>query len=308
MLSTTPEVGRIVRTLVAIPCFNEELAIGSMVLQAKPYATDVLVVDDGSADRTAEVAKLAGAQVIVHPKNAGKGKAVQNAFKYAHDKGYDALVLMDGDGQHDPREIPLMLKALADPEVDLALGFRFGDKTEMPGWRRAGKRVLDYATAVGGGGAVTDSQCGFRGFNKKAIQVMAERLGATGFGVESEQLVVAKENGLKFQNVTIHCRYEGIDGSTKGPVAHATGVLANLVAMVTMRRPLLFVGVPSLILILLAVGLTIFTLQAYNASRVFSVPYALLTATVGLIGVFGLFTALLLNLVAMVEKRLAGRE
>jgi glycosyltransferase involved in cell wall biosynthesis len=88
-----------VRTLVAIPCFNEELAIGSLVLQAKPHATDVLVVDDGSADRTAEVARLAGAAVIVHEKNSGKGKAVQNAFRYAKEKGYDALVLMDGDGQ-----------------------------------------------------------------------------------------------------------------------------------------------------------------------------------------------------------------
>jgi glycosyltransferase involved in cell wall biosynthesis len=293
-----------VRVLCAIPCFNEELAVGSVVLQAKPHVADVLVVDDGSSDRTAEVARLAGAAVIVHERNTGKGKAVQNAFRYAQKNGYDALVLMDGDGQHDPREIPLLVKTLQMPGVDLALGFRFGEKTEMPGWRRAGKRVLDYATAVGGGGAVTDSQCGFRAFGKKAIAVMADKLGASGFGVESEQLVVAKDAGLRYENVTIHCRYEGIDGSTKGPISHATGVLTNLVSLVTMRRPLIWIGLPSLLLIVFAVALTIFTLQEYNRTGTFSIGYALVTATVGLVGVLGVFMAFVLNLVSLIERRL----
>lgn len=292
------------RTLCAIPCFNEEVPIGSVVLQARPHVTDVLVIDDGSMDRTAEVARLAGAQVIVHEKNSGKGKAVQNAFKYARDHGYDAMVLMDGDGQHDPREIPLLLAPLVAGK-DLGLGFRFGENTEMPGWRRAGKRVLDYATAASGAGEVTDSQCGYRSFGKKAIAIMADRIGSQGFGVESETLVIANDAGLQRENVTIHCRYDGVDGSTKGPVAHAAGVLASLFENITRRRPLLFVGLPSLVLLVAAVLLAIYTFQSYNLTDHFSVPFALITATVALLGVFGLFAALMLDLVARVERRVA---
>jgi glycosyltransferase involved in cell wall biosynthesis len=291
------------RVLCAIPCFNEEVAIGSVVLQAKPHVTEVLVIDDGSDDRTAEVARLAGAQVLVHERNSGKGLAVQNAFRYARDHGFDALVLMDGDGQHDPKEIPLLLAPVL-AGTDVGLGFRFGDKTEMPGWRRVGKRVLDYATAAGGAGVVTDSQCGFRAFGRKAIEEMADGLAAKGFGVESEQLVVARERGLTMQNVTIHCRYEGVDGSTKGPVAHAAGVLASLVENVTRRRPLIFMGLPSIALLLAGASLALYMVHSYNQSGYYSLALALLTLALTLVGVLGLVTSFILNLVSLLEGRI----
>lgn len=295
------------KTLAAIPCFNEELAIGSMVLRARQYVDQVLVVDDGSRDRTASIARAAGAEVIVHERNAGKGKAIQNAFRYARDHGFEAMVLMDGDGQHDPDEIPLLLEPVVGRNghsVDVALGFRFGENTEMPAWRRVGKRVLDYATAAGGAGVVTDSQCGYRAFGRRAIDEMASRLETDGFGVESEQLVLMKDAGLQHENVAITCKYDGIDGSTKGPVAHAMGVLTSLVNMVTSKRPLLFIGLPSVALLVVATGMGIHTLQSYNRMEVFSIPWALATATVALMGAFGLLTALVLNLVGTLERRI----
>ena len=295
------------KTLVAIPCFNEELAIGSMVVQARQFADRVLVVDDGSKDRTAAVARAAGAEVIVHEKNAGKGTAIRNAFRYARDHGFDAMVLMDGDGQHDPAEIPLLLEPVVGRNghsVDVALGFRFGQNTEMPAWRRVGKRVLDYATAAGGGGVVTDSQCGYRAFGRKAIEEMADRLQADGFGVESEQLVLMNQAGLAHENVNITCRYDGIDGSTKGPVEHAMGVLTSIVDTVTSKRPLLFIGLPSIAMLVAATWLAVHTLQSYNVYGVFSIPWALATATFALLGAFGLLTALVLNLVSALERRI----
>lgn len=299
------------RTLVAIPCYNEELAIGSMVLRARQHADRVLVVDDGSRDRTAAIARAAGAEVIVHEKNQGKGAAIRNAFRYARDQGFQAMVLMDGDGQHDPDEIPLLLEPVAGRNghsVDVALGFRFGQSTEMPAWRRVGKRVLDYATAAGGAGVVTDSQCGYRAFGRRAIEEMAARLESDGFGVESEQLVYVKQAGLTTENVHITCKYDGIDGSTKGPIQHAVGVLSSLLEMVTSRRPLLFIGLPSVALLVWATALAIHTLQYYNRTTNFSIPYALGTATVALLGAFGLLTALVLNLVGTLERRMkAGR-
>jgi glycosyltransferase involved in cell wall biosynthesis len=155
------------KTLAAIPCYNEGLAIGSVVLKASRHVDEVLVVDDGSTDDTAEIAKEAGDAVIAHDGNKGKGRAVKNALRYAIEHGFDALVLLDGDGQHGPREIPKLLEPLTNDAADLVIGFRtFG---QMPAYRRVGRKVLDRAT----GGPVRDSQSGFRALNRHAIELLS---------------------------------------------------------------------------------------------------------------------------------------
>jgi glycosyltransferase involved in cell wall biosynthesis len=102
------------KTLAAIPCYKEGLAIGSVVLKARKYVDEVLVVDDGSTDDTVETAREAGATVVAHENNKGKGRAVKNALRYALEHDFDTLVLLDGDGQHDPNEIPLATACAAD--------------------------------------------------------------------------------------------------------------------------------------------------------------------------------------------------
>jgi glycosyltransferase involved in cell wall biosynthesis len=295
------------RVLVAIPCYNEELAIAGVVLRSKRFAEEVLVIDDGSKDQTVDVATMAGATVLRNPGNKGKGYGVRRAFQHAHDGGFDALVLIDGDGQHDPDEIPLLLGPILKAQKDVSLGFRAGEKTEMPMWRRMGKRVLDYATAAGGGGVVTDSQCGYRAFGRKAITEMATKLSGDGFSIESEQLVVMNDAKLSFENVEIHCKYEGIDGSTKGPVEHAVGVLNSIFEMVTTKHPMRFIALPSGLLLFGAIALGIHTLRYYNTNHSFLVAYALGSATLAIIGVVGILFAIMLKMVSHVERRIAKR-
>jgi hypothetical protein len=295
------------RTLVAIPCFNEELAIGSMVLQARSYADTVLVIDDGSKDRTAMIARAAGAEVIVHEKNSGKGTAIQNAFRYARDNGFDALVLMDGDGQHDPAEIPLLLEPVVGRNghsVDVALGFRHGQNTEMPAWRRVGKRVLDYATAAGGAGVVTDSQCGYRAFGRRAIAEMAGRLEADGFGVESEQLVLMKDAGLAHENVNITCKYDGIDGSTKGPVEHALGVLRSVGRTIVQRKPLWFISLPGAVFFLGGFLLGLHVLQVFGETYQLAYGFAALASLNILLGASMVFMGVMLHAMGDVKRKL----
>ena len=290
-------------TLAVVPCYNEEATIGSVVLKTKHHVDEVLVVDDGSTDDTAKIAKEAGATVISHKLNMGKSGGIKTGFKYALAKGFDYVVTIDGDGQHNPAEIPTVLENVTNNGHDISIGFRSGTSTEMPKWRRVGKRILDYTTSAGNGGFVTDSQCGFRAFNKKAVNGLASRLNGDAFSVESEQLIKAHELGLNVVNTRVSCKYNNLDTSTKNPASHAFSVLGYVIWLVAEKRPLLFIGVPGFVLILLGLFFGILTLQYYNQTHVFLIPYAIMVSIFLIIGALGMFMGLVLNTLPRILKR-----
>jgi len=290
-------------TIAVVPCYNEEATIGSVVLKAKRHVDEVLVVDDGSIDDTAKIAEEAGALVVLHRKNRGKSVGIKTGFKYALANGFDYVVTIDGDGQHNPSEIPTVLENVTNNGYDISIGFRSGSSTEMPKWRRVGKRILDYSTGFGNGGFVTDSQCGFRAFNKKAVKGLTSRLNGEAFSVESEQLIKAHELGLNVVNTLVSCRYKNLDTSTKNPASHGFSVLRYVIWLVAERRPLLFIGIPGFVLILLGLLFGIQTLQYYNQTHVFLVPYAILVSIFLIIGALGMFMGLMLNVLPNILKR-----
>jgi len=290
------------KTLAVIPCYNEEITIGSLVLKTKRYVDQVLVVDDGSCDDTASIAKQSGAEVLSHKKNLGKSAAIKTAFKYSIANNYDYLVTIDGDGQHNPAEIPSILNDVIDNGNDISIGFRFGTNTEIPLWRRVGKRVLDYATSAGNGGKITDSQSGFRAFNKKSVEALNKKMNGKAFSVESEQLIKAHELGLKVGKTNITCKYKGLDTSTKNPTSHGGSVLSYVIWLVAQRRPLLFIGAPGFILVIIGLLLGIYTLQYYNQTHVFLIPYAIIIAIFLIIGAIGMFMGLVLNVLPSIVR------
>jgi glycosyltransferase involved in cell wall biosynthesis len=147
-----------------LPAYNEEISIGSVVLRTRQYADRVIVIDDGRRDRTAEVAALAGAEVLRHSENQGKGAALKTGF--ASLKGDGVIVTIDTDGQHDPADIPRLVAPIMAGEADMVNGSRYlnGNKKDTPLYRRLGQKVLDLFTNMDSGLAVTDSQSGFRAF------------------------------------------------------------------------------------------------------------------------------------------------
>jgi len=291
-------------TIAIIPCYNEERSIGSVILKTKRFVNEVLVVDDGSSDETKRIAKEAGASVISHKKNRGKGAAIRTGFQYALQNDFDYVVTIDGDGQHNPLEIPALLENVMYNGHDVSIGFRVGNDSEMPLWRRVGKRVLDYTTSMGTGGFVTDSQCGFRAFNKKAVEAIAPKLKGDAFSVESEQLIKAHESGLKVVNTNVTCKYKDLQTSTKNPASHGFSVLSYALWLVAEQHPLLFISLPGFIMVLIGLYFGIHTIQQYNQYQVFLNPYALLIIIFSIIGVFSIFIGLMLHTLPNILKKI----
>lgn len=215
-----------VKSVAIIPAYNEEVALGSIILRTLQYVDEVIIVNDGSDDKTVEVAKLAGAEIINHATNLGKGEALKSGFSAIGDA--DVVVTIDADGQHNPDEIPSLIKPIIEDGADLVNGSRYmnGSEENTPAYRRVGQQVLDNATNISAGIKVTDSQSGFRAFSPAACKVF--RFYDTGFGIESEMLVDVAEAGLKIVEVPITVRYD-VDGSTKNPVTHGVGVLLKII-------------------------------------------------------------------------------
>ncbi len=215
-----------VKSVAIIPAYNEEVALGSIILRTLQYVDEVIIVNDGSDDKTVEVARLAGAEIINHATNLGKGEALKSGFSAIGDA--DVVVTIDGDGQHNPDEIPSLIKPIIEDGADLVNGSRYmnGPEENTPAYRRVGQQVLDNATNISAGIKVTDSQSGFRAFSPAACKVF--RFYDTGFGIESEMLVDVAEAGLKIVEVPITVRYD-VDGSTKNPVTHGVGVLLKII-------------------------------------------------------------------------------
>jgi glycosyltransferase involved in cell wall biosynthesis len=287
------------KVLAAIPCYNERVAIGSVALLARAHLDEVLVIDDGSSDGTAAVATAAGAQVLRHEQNRGKGAAVKSALHYAAAHGFDALVLLDGDGQHDPDQIPELLQPIQDATADIVIGYR--ELTQMPRYRRVGRLVLDYTTAAGK--LTKDSQSGFRALGRKAVEsLLSKNMQANGFSIESAMIMAARDQHLRIREVPITCTYALKKTSTENPVKHGVGVLGSIIQVIAEKRPLLYIGVPGLALIMIGFYFGLTLLRQYNRLGYFSLPYTLLAGFFIIVGTIAVFISLVLNVIGRLVK------
>jgi len=285
--------------IAAVPAYNEEIAIGSVVLRTKKYADTVLVVDDGSSDKTAEVARLAGATVIRHDINLGKGTALRDAFLRAKETDADILVCLDADGQHNPDEIPALLAPLQDGTADMVIGSRFMDvKNSVPAYRRAGQEVLNYLTNSVAHSHVTDSQSGFRAFSKKAIQSLSLEEG--GIGIESYLQRAAHDHHLRVTEVPITCRYDVKHASKMGSVRHGFSVVNTLLKIVEERRPLMVFGVPGVTLIILGMALGFWVVEVFAATKQLAIGSALIAVLTVTVGVFSMFVGVMLHAISRI--------
>ena len=197
------------RLVAVVPAFDEAGAIGSVVREIRAFdpSIDVVVVDDGSADATAATAAAAGAAVVRLPYNLGIGAAVQTGFRYALENGYDVAVRLDGDGQHDPAELPTLLEPLVRGDADVVTGSRFRDSESgyrPPLARRIGISWFARLVSLLSGQRVTDTTSGFQALNRSGIALFASDYPSDYPEVEATVLVL--KHRLRLVEVPVRMR------------------------------------------------------------------------------------------------------
>ena len=231
-----------------IPAYNEENTISDLVKSTKKFVDKVVVCDDGSTDKTLDNAKLAGAEIISHKKNQGYGAAIISLFDYCRMQNADVMITLDGDGQHDPNQIPILLDTISQHNVDVVLGSRFlDDNTITPGYRKRGIKIITSAANFGADFKVSDAQSGFRAYSKNAIDAIHPT--EEGMSVSTEILLKISNKGLSLAEIPITIFYDG-DTSKHNPVSHGMSVFANTIKYVSIKHPLPFYAIPGIAFIL----------------------------------------------------------
>jgi glycosyltransferase involved in cell wall biosynthesis len=277
--------------IVGMPAYNEENYIGSVVLQARQFADEVVVVDDGSTDRTALVAGLAGATVVQHRQNSGYGATVQTVLAEAKKRNPDVLVLLDADGQHNPEEMSSLVNAISEGS-DVAVGSRRLKNEAIPAYRKFGQKIISFFTRVLSGSTLSDTESGFRAFSRKALNVLEPK--EKGMAISAETISEATAKGLRVAEVPISAIYTK-DGSTLNPVKHGVGVLNRVLVMISERRPLLFFGLAGVISVALGIAAGIIVLRALLTINELAVGTAMVAMLLVTVGVLCIFAGLILN-------------
>ncbi|SDK15632.1 Glycosyl transferase family 2 [Halovenus aranensis] len=300
---TRPDVDSDPHVLVAIPAYNEEATIDTVVREANPYADEVVVIDDGSSDQTSEVAAEAGATVIEHEHNQGYGAALKTAFEEAAKSDSDHLVILDGDGQHDASDIPQLVSEQNSTASEIIIGSRYTSdgSTDAPLYRHFGLFVVNLLTNLSFGvlrpkSWINDTQSGFRAYNKQAIQSLAEdesigdRMSAS-----TDILYHAHKNDYHVREVGTTIEYELENTSSLNPVSHGVILVSNILKTIEQERPITAMGVPGFVTVFCGLGFGYWTFSNYISTGTFPLGLAIISVFFGLTGLLGCFTAIILH-------------
>jgi glycosyltransferase involved in cell wall biosynthesis len=292
--------------VAGIPAFNEEHSIAHMVIEAQKFADTVIVCDDGSSDLTAKIAGRLGAEVVRHEKNRGYGAAIRSLFKKAMDLGADILVTLDGDGQHDASEIPRLIQPIKQDKADIVIGSRFINETgssEMPFYRKIGAQLITKMVNGSAKNGISDSQSGFRAYNRQAIERLC--VSEVGMGASVQILLEASKNNLRIYEVPSTCKYENgnVSTSTKNPFTHGVSVVMSIIRIIVEERPLTFLGIPGLMCLFAGLGFGVWLMQIYAITHAIVTNIALAAITFVVIGFFMLSTAITLYAITRIAKK-----
>ena len=292
----------ILKITIGIPAYNEEKNIASIITKLKKITDSIIVCDDGSSDMTSDISKNLGAIVITHKKNMGYGVAINSIFQKAKELNSDLLVTFDADGQHRVEDIEKVVEPIKNNTADLVIGSRFLDKkSNVPNYRKIGIKVITKITNVSIKKKLTDSQSGFRAYNKQVLSQISPS--DIGMGISTEILIKSSSKGLRIMEVPVTILYSG-DTSTHNPVSHGTSVLLSTIKFTSIEHPLKFYGIPSVIFLIIGGIFTTLAIQYYIDVGRLNSNLTLIGGGTVLIGIIFLICAILLySLVSVVREK-----
>lgn len=287
--------------VVAIPAYNEASTIERVVQSVSDYADVVLVVDDGSDDGTDRIARRAGATVVRHSENQGYGAALKTAFREANRFGASSLVVMDGDNQHEPADIPSLLESLEREDADIVIGSRFveGSETDMPLYRWFGLAVINLLTNLSMGvvrSPVKDTQSGFRAYDARAIESLAEDDDISDkMSASTDILYHAFERDYDIAEVGTNVDYDVENANSHNPVIHGLTLVNNTLKTIERERPVTVLGIPGFVATVIGLGFGYWTVMNVVATGTFPVGLAIVSVFATLLGILACFTAIILH-------------
>lgn len=290
--------------VACIPAYNEERELGPVIIRTSKFVDKIIVCDDGSTDLTSEVARRLGCDLIVHKNRLGKGAALKDLFAKALEIKSDIIVTLDGDGQHDPRDISTVIDPILKGEVDMVNGSRFLSKSKIvPHHRIIGNSVFTSFTrllSMESFKDLTDSQSGFRAYSRKVLENV--KIKEEGMGIDSEILISASESDFTVIEVPISVYYKGDEGSTLGLAHHSLEIMRSLLRMASEQKPMLYFGIPGLFMILLGVITSFRVLRIFIDTTAIAVGSAIISIGLIIVGFLAMVTAVVLRVIMRSRK------
>lgn len=280
------------KIMIGIPAYNEDKNILKILLSLKKITDYIVVCDDGSTDSTKQIVENLDIKLISHKKNLGYGEAIKSLINEAKKNKPDIFITFDADGQHRIEDIEKILQPIIENKADLVIGSRFlNNETDMPTYRKIGVKVLTKVTNATLKKKFTDVQSGFRAYNLSIIENI--ELSESGMGISTEILIKSQENNFRIVEVPIKILYEG-ETSTHNPVLHGTRVLISIIKYTSIKHPLKFYGIPSVIFLLIGLVFLLWTIQIYSEESRIVTNIALIALGSIILGVILMISSILL--------------
>ncbi len=292
--------------LVCIPSYNAESTIKEAINICKQFASEILVINDGSSDNTEEIARKAGADIITHRKNRGYGGAIKTALEEGLKRNAKVTITFDADLQHDAKDIPKIIKPILSNEADIVIGSRFLEKNnDVKTYRKFGIRFITSLVRAFSGNNIRDAESGFRGYSIDSLKQLIPMLETEGMGMSAEILLKASVSKLKIVEVPRKEMYpENVQTSSQNPLKHGLSVILTIFKLVIETKPLIAFGIPSMFFFISSIIGSAYVVNFYN--EVGRLPLGMTVFTVLLIsiGFFLLLAAMILYVLTRISYRI----